>query len=326
MAYDGRQLQVFLAVVTHGSLGRAAEALHITQPALSRTIKRLEAQVGAALFERRTKGMSLTPIGEALLPHARLVQRESERAAEEIDALRGLAKGTIRVGTIGSAASVVLPLVIEHTLQRWPNLRVIVVEDVWDRLARALVSHEIDLALDVAKPDTDDICAVADCQWQDRSFVVAATGHALQRRRPLTLADTMNERWAVPPRGTAPFEHMRQVFAAQALGLPKVVVETRSITVLKSLITRAGFVSWMAEPICDAERMAGLIAPLPLPDAVHLRTLAVFRRREGTLPTPAAVLVQQLRELAPRATGMTRSAGDANAPGGASRRAEPATA
>lgn len=302
MAFDGRQLSAFLAVATHGSLGRAAEALHITQPALSRSIKRLEARAGAALFERLARGMSLTPIGEALMPHARLMQRESELAAEEIAAQRGLAKGTIRVGAIGSAASVVLPMAIERTLRRWSNLRVTVVEGVWDALARALVAREIDLALDVAKPDSDDLCAIADCQWQDRSFIVASCGHPLQRRTALSLADTLHEKWAMPPRGTEPFMHLQQVFAAHGLGLPNVLVETRSITVLKSLITRAGFVSWMAEPICDAERMAGLIAPLPLADAVCLRTLAVFRRREGTLPTPAAMLVQALRDVAAQAT------------------------
>ena len=72
MTLDSRQLAAFLAIVDHGSLGRAAEALHITQPALSRTIKRLETQLGAALFERYSKGMAPSAIGHALLPHARL--------------------------------------------------------------------------------------------------------------------------------------------------------------------------------------------------------------------------------------------------------------
>lgn len=299
MPLDGHHLNVFLTVAGCGSLGRAAEALHVTQPALSRTIKRLEAQIGAPLFERGTRGMVLTPIGEALLPHARLIQRESELAVDEIDALRGLARGVIRVGAVGSAASVVLPMAIERTLRLWPKLRVIVIEGVWDLLARALLDHEIDLALDVAKPDSDGISAIPDCDWQDRSFVVAASDHPLQRHPALTLADTLTQRWAVPPLGTGPFEHLQQVFAAQGLACPDVMVQTRSITVLKGLVTRAGFLSWMAEPICDAERMAGLIAPLPLPDSVRTRTLTVFRRARGSLPKPAAMLVQQLREVRP---------------------------
>ena len=112
MPFDLRQLRAFTTIVSAGSLGRAAEVLHVTQPALSRIIKRLEDEVGAPLFERHSKGMQLTVIGQALLPHATLLQHEADYAREEIDAMRGLAKGTIRVGAVGSIASYVLPLAV----------------------------------------------------------------------------------------------------------------------------------------------------------------------------------------------------------------------
>lgn len=292
---DARQLGAFLAIVDNGSLGRAAEALHITQPALSRTIKRLETQLGAALFERYAKGMSLSPIGQALLPHARLLQREAAHAVEEIRALRGLAKGTVRVGAIGSVASLMLPRAIGRLLAAHPQLRVEVTEGVWDRLAEALLHHEIDLVLDVAKPDSEDIVAITDCQWHDASRIVAAAHHPLQGRRRLRLADTLGERWAMPPRGTGPFEHLQQVFRDQGLQPPEVAVETRSITVLKSLIMQAGFIGWMADPIWEAERQAGQIAALPLRGVERRRQLSAFRRRQGLLPAPALRLVEVLR-------------------------------
>jgi DNA-binding transcriptional LysR family regulator len=298
MTLDGRQLAAFLAIVSHGSLGRAAETMHVTQPALSRTVKRLESQVGAPLFERHSKGMVLTPIGQALLPHATLLQREAENATEEINAMRGLAKGTIKVGAIGSVASLVLPLAIGRVLQRWPKLHVQIIEGVWDRLAQALINHEIDLALDVARQESDEIVPIIDCHWEDRSYVVAAMTHPLRKKRRLKLSDTLDQQWAVPPRGTGPFEHMQQMFSSHSLPLPNVVVETRSITVLKSLITRAGFLSWMAEPIYDAERAARLIDKLPIPGVVATRTLTAFRRRRGILPGPAVKLLDELRQIA----------------------------
>lgn len=292
---DARQLAAFLAIVDNGSLGRAAEALHVTQPALSRTIKRLEQQLGAAVFDRYSKGMALSAIGQALLPHARLLQREAAHAIEEIHALRGLAKGTLRVGAIGSVASLMLPLAIGRVLQAHPQLRVEVLEGVWDRLADALVQHEIDLALDVAKPDTDEIVAIADCRWEDASGIISAPDHPLQRRRKLQLADTLAERWTMPPRGTGPYEHLQQVFREHGLAPPEIAVETRSITVLKSLIMRAGFLGWMPEPIWEAERRAGQIAALPLRGISAKRQLTAFRRRQGLLPAPAARLVDALR-------------------------------
>ncbi|WP_296224029.1 LysR family transcriptional regulator [Ralstonia sp. UBA689] len=297
MTFDLRQLRAFTTIVSAGSLGRAAEVLHVTQPALSRIIKRLEDEVGAPLFERHSKGMQLTAIGEALLPHASLLQREADYAREEIDAMRGLAKGTIRVGAVGSIASYILPLAVGTVVARWPNLRVEILEGVWDRLAEGLVKHEIDLALSMAMPDTDEIIAIADCRWEDASFVVASPEHPLRKRPALTLADTLVAPWAVPPRGTGPYEHMRQVFEAAGLSLPNIVVETRSVTALKSLVARSGFLSWMAEPMIDAERRAGVIEPLPIPGLVARRTLTAFRRRHGILPSPAVKLLEALREL-----------------------------
>lgn len=297
MTFNLQQLHAFATIVASGSLGRAAEVLHVTQPALSRTIKRLEDQVGAPLFERHSKGMQLTAIGSALLPHATLLQREADHAREEIDAMRGLAKGTIRVGAVASVATLVLPLAVSGVLARWPNLRVEIIEGVWDRLADSLMKHEIDLALSMVVPDTDEIAAIADCRWEDTSYVVAALDHPLRRKADLTLADTLDQQWCIPPRGTSPFEHMQHVFAEHGLGMPQIAVETRSITVLKSLVTRAGFLSWMATPMYDTESAAGVFDTLPIPGLVARRMLTAFRRRQGILPSPAVKLLEQLRQL-----------------------------
>lgn len=298
MPLDSRQLAAFVAIATHGSLGRAAEAMYITQPALSRIVKRLEDELGVALFERNSKGMRLTSFGEALLPRATLMQQESLRATEEIQAMRGLSKGTIRVGAIGSIASSILPLAIQQVLTRWPNLRIEVVEGVWDRLADALLMHEIDIALGTHIEDSDDICSIADCRWTDTSYVVASADHELREQAQLSLADTVNQRWAMVPRGTAPYEDMRRMFGQHGLGLPNIVAETRSIVVLKSLVINAGFLSWMPAPMYEVERRAGLIDALPIEGAHAARTLTAFRRREGLLPGPATKLVEELRSIA----------------------------
>lgn len=297
MTFNLQQLHAFATIVSAGSLGRAADTLHVTQPALSRAIRRLEDQVGAPLFERHSRGMQLTAVGDALLPHAILLLREAEQTREEIDAMRGLARGTIRCGAVGSIASHVLPLAVSGVLQKWPKLRVEIIEGVWDRLADALVRREIDLALSMAVPDTEEIAAIGDCRWEDLSYVVAALDHPLRRKPGLTLADTLDEQWAVPPRGTAPFEHMQQAFAEQGLGLPNVVVETRSITVLKSLVASSRFLSWMATPMYATESKAGVFDTLELPGVEGRRTLTAFRRRDGILPSPAVKLLEELRRL-----------------------------
>jgi DNA-binding transcriptional LysR family regulator len=97
---------------------------------------------------------------------------------------------------------------------------------------------------------------------------------------------------------------MKKLFANHQLPLPNVVVETRSVTVLKSLIGHSGFLGWMPEPMYDAERKAGLIDALTIPGASDQRTLTAFRRRAGMLPGPAIKLLEELRAL----TGSVRRA------------------
>lgn len=300
MGYDLSQLAAFTATVAAGSLGRAAMALHVTQPALSRIIQRLEASVGAPLFERHARGMQLTDIGRALLPHAQLLQREAQVAREEIDALRGVARGTVRVGAVASISGLVLAGLLARVLERWPGLRIQVLEDVWDNLAQALVRRDIDLALGVEVADTDDVTSIKDCRWQDTISVVAAQTHPLRRKRGLALVHTLQQPWAFMPQGTEPHQHLQRVFAANGLGVPDLVVETRSVVVLKSLVTHAGFLSWMPEPMYGAERKAGLIAPLKIAGSNDTRTLTAFRRRAGLLPGPAVKLLEELRRSLPK--------------------------
>lgn len=297
MAYDLHHLKAFATIVKAGSLGQAAALLHITQPALSRTIKRLETQAGVALFERHAKGMQLTEFGRVLLPHATFLLRESERAEEDINALRGLSKGTIRVGAVASLVGQTLPRAISQVLQQWPGLRVQVVEGIWDELSQALVKHEIDLALGGAAPDTEDIIGVRECRWEDSTQLVAALDHPLRQRADLQLADLMQQRWAITPKGTAPYETLAGLFAAQGLGLPEIAVETSSIIMLKNLVMQAGFLSWFPQSMYGLERQAGLIDALPVPGTQGSRSLTLFRRRLGILPGPAVKLLEELRRL-----------------------------
>jgi DNA-binding transcriptional LysR family regulator len=295
MPYDLTQIKHFAAIAEAGSLGRAAMELHLTQPALSRSIRRLEGSVGAPLFERHTKGMMLTDIGRALLPHAQQMQHDARVAREEIDAMRGLAKGTIRIGAIASISSSVLPDLLSSVLARWPGLHVQVVEDVWNNLAQILIKGDVDLVLSVEVPDTEEIVSIKNCQWKDSSGVVAAAAHPLRQRSKISVADIHQEPWAFLPKGTEPYGHLQRLFAAQGMGMPNIVVETRSVLVLKSLVTNAGFLSWMPEPMYRPERKADDIHALPVSQLTNTRTLTAFRRRTGVLPGSCVKLLEELR-------------------------------
>src|SRR5688572_5550096 len=191
MTLDPRQLKVFLAVAKSGSLGLAAELLHITQPALSRIIRRLEAQLGVQLFERCTTGMELTSFGRALLPHANLLTAEAALAVEQINALRGLGQGTLRVGAVASAAIMLIPAVLDRVLSQWPNLHVELTEAVEDVLEAALTNNSIDVAISGPIPESQEIVQVGERKFTDQYSVISSATHPLQGRGELSIHDVV---------------------------------------------------------------------------------------------------------------------------------------
>jgi DNA-binding transcriptional LysR family regulator len=295
MTLDPRQLNAFLAVTRHGSLGRAAAELNVTQPALSRIIKRLEAQLAVRLFQRRASGMELTTYGEALVPHAKLLHSQEAQALEEINALRGSSRGTVRIGAVASAIAALLPGVIERLVARSPGLRVQIVEGVEDRLASALSGNEIDVAVAGVIPETPEILRLAAHEFRDTTTVVASTRHPLQRKSRLLPQDLAQQVWVLPPRDAEPRRQFNELMLGFGISAPTVVVETRSVTALKSVIANTCFLGWLPQPLYGPEERARLIAPLPVEGMTLHRRFFVYRRRHALVSPPTQRLLEQLR-------------------------------
>lgn len=292
-----QHLEAFAAIAAAGSLGKAAEKLHTSQPALSRTIRSLEAQVGDALFERHTRGMQLTQAGLSLLPHANAILSEKALAAEELLALRGMARGTLRVGAIPNVASGVLPLAIRGLLDERPRLRIEVVEDGWDKLSQLLQTFQLDLALAAGVEQLDEgLAVVRNIGWGEKTTVVAATAHPLYGRR-IRLTDTLDCRWALPPRGTPPHRVFVGIWGMQGLDAPEITVETRSTNLINTLVRDCGFLTLMPRSIYRLEYERGLLGPLRITDVAHDFRIHAYCRSTGTLPRPAQELIHHLRAV-----------------------------
>src|SRR3954470_12944757 len=119
-----QQLQYFLAAAEHGSFSAAAEELHMAQPSLSEQIRRLEAELGVALFTRAGRGLTLTEAGRLLRPHAERTLAEAQEAVESVREVRDLAGGTVSFGTFGSAHHYLLAGLIGDFRARHPEVRV----------------------------------------------------------------------------------------------------------------------------------------------------------------------------------------------------------
>lgn len=296
MALEPRQLKAFLAIVHTGSLGRAAQTLHLTQPALSRVVKQMENQLRVQLFERRTTGMELTTFGKALLPYATHLTEEADLAIEEINVRLGLGRGTLRIGTVGSAAMVVLPSLVDRFQKQWPNLQLQITEAVEDKLAAALVNNDVDVVLSGPIAETEEIMQVCEHRFSDRSVVIASASHPLDERRKVALADLLEMPWAMPSSDAEP----RRLFDAliHQLGAkpPRIAVETRSPSTIKAVVAQTRILGWLPEPLFAAEQAAGLIRTVRCDELVMPRRFFVYRRRRNFMAPALQQFLQALQK------------------------------
>src|SRR5215467_4015465 len=140
-----RQLEYFTAVAETRHFTRAAEAVHVAQPSLSKQIHTLERELGAPLFRRARGNVTLTPAGETLLPLARRILADADNARLQVQELVGLARGRLRLGATPSLSTVLLPDALRRFCATYPGIDIFVEERGGRDLVRLLAQGELDL-------------------------------------------------------------------------------------------------------------------------------------------------------------------------------------
>jgi LysR family transcriptional regulator, transcription activator of glutamate synthase operon len=194
-----RHLTYFVTVAKHLNFSRAAEELHIAQPAISQQIHSLEKELGAPLFERIGRRVQLTDAGLALLPRAREILSAVEAARNEIRDRGALLKGTAKLGAPPTVSVNVLPTHLTAFEQRYPGIDVTLREAGTDSLLKYVEQGILDLAI----VTTDVLPANIECvPFLEENYVVAVgLQHALCGRESVTMAELANEAFILFPEG-----------------------------------------------------------------------------------------------------------------------------
>ena len=294
MTFDGRKLRAFLAVVECGSLGRATLAVHMTQPALSRVIKDMELRFGLPLFERHSKGMVLSAAGESLVPHARLLLSEMDQALETLDALKGLRRGTVRLGAVAAVTRSIVPKAAAKLLKEAPALRIDMLEAPDSDLIDALLSRRIDLMIAAELPPHDEVMPVAECRFDDVYTVFCSASHPLTRQIDVDLDRVLAENWIMPKTGTTPRDLFERLVRRSGRTLPVIAVETNSVGAQLSFVAKGRLLGWLPHPLIESELASGAVRLLTISELTIHRRFFVYRRRRGSLPAAARRMLQFL--------------------------------
>lgn len=268
--FELRRLRHLLALVEHGHFGRAAEAVHLTQPALSRSIQCLESEAGAQLLQRQRGAIELTEIGRVLLRHAAAMVAGARDLERDLQLARGLDIGELRVGVGPYGGAALVGPVVGRLSQAHPRLQIRLVVAPWQELPERVRAREVDLVI----AELSEIRLLED--FEHRPLSRHPTVFVCRAAHPLaTLAAVHAEDlYACPLAAPKLPEHaLRSLLAAMPARLREsarkqgpVTIECDSAAVLKDILLASDAISNMPRFMLERELAAGLLVALPAPD------------------------------------------------------------
>ncbi|KRC76113.1 LysR family transcriptional regulator [Achromobacter sp. Root83] len=219
-----RDIEYFLAAVEHGNLDRAAVDCGVSQPALSKSLQRLEADTGLALLDRSGRGLRLTSAGMVFLEHAKKLWAEYLDAVRHAMELRVGEAGLLRVGATGATVDSIVMPALRLLLPRRPALRIQLTQGLSDDLNEQVAGGKLDLAV---TPIYADVPAALHQEpiLEDKLCVAASRNHALAARRKLSLRDLQGQRWILPKPTAIARKALDACYAEAGLSLPAAALE-----------------------------------------------------------------------------------------------------
>jgi DNA-binding transcriptional LysR family regulator len=302
------QLRGFAAVAEQGHLTRAADRLHVSQPALSAQIKALEDELGAELFERVPSGMALTSAGKRLLPLAQSVLAAAQTLQNEAAALRGEVAGHVRLGTLSDPEFVRLPRFLAEAVERHPLLEIEMHHEVSGAAFAKVRDGELDASFYYGDLTHAAVSSLALREFEFRVVAPAAWRDRVEGAHFAALAE---EPWILTPPISTHRVLSDRLFQKHGI-TPARLVEADNEAVIRSLVVAGLGIALMREDLAEAAAAAGEVCVW---NGARLSTTLQFIWREERGDDPVIVALRELvRDTWPESgapsTGIERNDAD----------------
>ncbi len=287
---DFRDLKYFAVIAEEGHVGRAAERLFKTQPALTKCIDRLEEQLGAPLFERVGRGIRLTPVGEALLHRARRISLMMDETAREIGDYAHGREGNIRLGCIPTLAEHILPGICQQLLAEAEKVTIDLKVSMNDALLEGLKAGELDVVLGPMIQD-DELFHTEEIM-RDEMVVMASPNHPIFERK-IRLRHLLEYQWVLPAQSVLSRQWLDNVFDRHHLSRPTVQITPTVLNMIMPLIERSNLLGFASKLNLLAGR--GHLREVVLKETTMLRRMGLSYRRDTYLSPAALRLIKIIR-------------------------------
>jgi DNA-binding transcriptional LysR family regulator len=286
-------LRYFREVATQGSLRHAAERLFVAQSALSRQIASLEQELGVALFERRARGMTLTPAGKLFLQYADESRTRLETLRALIHEFELLQRGRVDIACVEGLLSGLMPEFVEAFLAEHGGLLLTVSAMGSQAVAEAVAEHRVDLGILFGQSPRRDLLELA--TMSQPLCAIVSPHHPLARRRKCRLADIVAYRVVLPDRSFGIRQLVDRVGAAGRLEL-RTALETNTLAFAWRLVLRTDYVTFLPMDSVRAEVADGRLVAVPLEDPLLRATrVTLVASASRTLSVAAERVVESLR-------------------------------
>jgi len=310
-----RQLKVFETVARLLSFSRAAEELHLTQPAVSTQVNKLEEHAGLALFEQLGKKIYLTPAGVELLSYSRVIIQQFQSAEEAMAQFKGVSGGKLNVAVI-SAGDYFFPRVLVEFAGRHDGVTLNFTVHNREELLRQLAENMTDLAIMVRPPI--DMDTVNEAFAPHPYVIVAAPNHPLAQRKRIPMNVLMREPFVVREKGSDTWHSMEDGLG-EHLDQIKIAMEIKSTETIKQAVIAGMGISFLSAHTISLEVQAGSLAVLDVRGFPLMLNWYVVHRKNKRLPPVAeafktflmndgAALIQQIIGFHPQPPKRSKSA------------------
>ena len=300
-----RHMIVAATIAHRGSIREASAVLHLTQPAMSRSLAELERILGVQLFDRGPKGMTVTAAGAPLITHMQLVTSEVGSLLRHADEIVDGERGEVRVGTLLAGTADILPAAVFEVTRRHPGVGVAISEGTPDRLHEDLMSGQVDFVVGRVTPLASMPGVDVEPLFDDDVQVVCTPRHLRSGHRG-SLAELVDDAWILPPRDTSLRQQIEAAFIRECSRAPHNVTECVAPVPLRALVLRGEHLAVVPSGIFGDDLDRDALVSLKVEIEGTSVPVGIITRSGGELPASAHGLIEALRRAA-----RARSEGDA---------------
>lgn len=312
-----RRLQLLISLAKHRHMPSAAQALGVSQPAVSSAIRILENGAGCSLFHRTARGLLLSTEGETFSLHVRRALNELRHVPDDIAALRGHITGQVHVGALPLGRTSILPRAVAAMLAHYPGVRIVTDESPYDTLVASLRAGDLDFILGALRPADPTNGLLSERLLSEGMVVLARKGHPLasvrrethamndassppesaerERTPALTLRDLKDAQWILPRQHAPARSILEALFVRTRLKAPVAAVETADLAMIRGLLLSTDMIAALSarqlQYECDRGELVVLDVLLPNTQ----RDIGLTMRADGDPSPSARKLIEAIR-------------------------------